>query len=183
VDQAQPAISVRPASSQSLVTSVDKAFDLCEALSREPGGMSLSELARVVKLPRPSVHRLLAVLKRRGYVRQDGGTQRYSLGMRLLELSFRSLGRSDLRLHAVAVLREYAAASGARVFLAVPASGEVTYVWQPEGGGAAMRTVYGREMPAHCSRYFGAAEARAGRRLSCLELTGPRDVARGSLAA
>jgi DNA-binding IclR family transcriptional regulator len=157
---------------------VDKAFDVCEALSHEPGGVSLSDLARALKQPRPSVHRLLSVLKRRGYVRQDEETQRYSLGVKMLELSFRSLGRSELRLHAYPVLRDYAATSGARVFLAVPSAGEVTYFWQPEGGDPAMRTAYGREMPAHCSVYFDGDGGRAGRRLSCLRLDDPRDVRR-----
>ncbi len=160
------------------MTSVDKAFDVCEALSHEPGGMSLSDLARALKQPRPSVHRLLSVLKRRGYVRQDEDTQRYSLGIKMLELSFRSLGRSELRLHAYPVLRDYAATSGAHVFLSVPSAGEVTYCWQPEGGDPAMRTTYGREMPAHCSLYFAGDRGRAGRRLSCLRLAEPRDVTR-----
>ena len=33
-----------------------------------------------------------------------------------------------------------------------------------------MRTVFGREMPAHCALYFDAAQATR-RRLSCLKLT------------
>ncbi len=164
------------------MTSVDKAFDVCEALSHEPGGMSLSDLARTLKQPRPSVHRLLTVLKRRGYVRQDEETQRYSLGIKMLELSYRSLGRSELRLHAYPVLRDYAATSGAHVFLAVPSAGEVTYIWRPEGGDPAMRTAYGKEMPGHCSLYFEGDGQRAGRCLSCLRLTESREVTRGAEA-
>lgn len=157
------------------LTSVDKAFDVCEALSHEPAGMSVSELARALKLPRPTAHRLLAVLRRRGYVRQDEETQKYSLGSKMLDLCFRLLGRSELRLHAYPILRDYAMQSGHRTFLSVPASGEVTYIWSaPEG--MAMRTVYGREMPAHCSLYFDAAHGN--RRLSCLRLAEPRDIPR-----
>ena len=158
------------------VTSVDKAFEVCEALSHEPAGMSLSELARSLKLPRPTVHRLLAVLRRRGYVRQDEETQKYSLGIKLLDLCFRLLGRSELRLHAYPVLRDYAVHSGFRTFLAVPASGEVTYIWNAGPEEVAMRTVYGREMPAHCSLYF--EQGAGSRRLSCLRLGEPRDVGR-----
>jgi IclR family transcriptional regulator, KDG regulon repressor len=178
VDSSLAPPSPRPATAAGSPTSVDKAFDVCEALSREPGGMSLSDLARALKQPRPSVHRLLGVLKRRGYVRQDEETQHYSLSVKWLDLSFRSLGRSELRLHAYHVLKEYAAQSGSRVFLAVPADGEVTYIWRPEDGEVAMRTVYGREMPAHCSLYFTGDRGRASRRLSCLRLGEPRDIAR-----
>lgn len=162
-------------------TSIDKAFDVCEVLSLEPAGMSLSDLARALKQPRPSVHRLLTVLKRRGYVRQDEETQRYALGPKMLDLSFRMLGRSELRLHAYPVLRDYATQSGFHTFLSVPAAGEVTYIWRAEGGDAAMRTVYGREMPAHCSLYFdGRVATQAPRRLSCLRLAETRDVARSA---
>jgi DNA-binding IclR family transcriptional regulator len=170
-------------------TSIDKAFDVCEVLSAEPAGMSLSDLARALKQPRPSVHRLLTVLKRRGYVRQDEETQRYALGPKMLDLCYRMLGRSELRLHAYPVLRDYATHSGYHTFLSVPSAGEVTYIWRSEAGDVAMRTAYGREMPAHCSGYFngnGAAGAtpkpaeanRAIRRLSCLKLVESRDVSR-----
>jgi DNA-binding IclR family transcriptional regulator len=152
--QASPDLTRRaPAAGAS--TSVDKAFDVCEALSLEPGGMSLSDLSRALKQPRPSVHRLLTVLKRRGYVRQDEETQRYSLGVKTLDLSFRMLGRSELRMHAYPVLKDYAAYSGCASFLAVPASGEVTAVHRSNASDVAMSTVYGREMPAHCAQYFG----------------------------
>ncbi len=165
----------QPASAS--LTSIDKAFEVCEALSHEPGGMSLSDLAASLKLPRPTVHRLLAVLRRRGYVRQDEETQRYSLGIKLLDLCFRMLGRSELRLHAYPILRDYAVQSGFRTFLAVPGSGEVTYIWNAADE-VAMRTVYGREMPAHCSVYFDPAPG--SRRLSCLRLAEARDIARSA---
>ncbi len=158
-------------------TSVDKAFEVCETLSGAPGGMSLTDLARALKQPRPSVHRLLALLKRRGYVRQDEETQRYSLTLKMLDLCFRLLGRSELRLHAYPVLRDYVLRTGHRTFIAIPAASEVTYVWTAGPDEVAMKTVYGREMPAHCSIYFDRAQAT--RRLSCLKLMTAADVRRG----
>jgi DNA-binding IclR family transcriptional regulator len=137
-------------------TSIDKALDVCEALSRAPRGMSLAELGRALQQPPPTLHRLLAVLKRRGYVRQDEETQRYGLTLRMLDLSFQLLGRSELRLHAYPVLREFVLRSGARSFLRVPAQDEVTYVWATGPDEVAMRAVYGRAVPAHgtCAPVF-----------------------------
>jgi DNA-binding IclR family transcriptional regulator len=169
-----------PVHARTQPTSIDKAFDVCEALSLEPAGMSLSDLARTLKQPRPSVHRLLAVLRRRGFVRQDEETQRYALGPKMLDLCFRMLGRSELRLHAYPVLRDYATQSGFHTFLSVLSAGEVTYVWRSDAGDAAMRTSYGREMPAHCALYFNGNGGAASRRLSCLRLAEPRDVSRGA---
>lgn len=157
-------------------TSLDKALEVCEALSGAPRGLSLKDLARSVKQPAPTVHRLLSVLKRRGYVRQDEETQRYSLALKMLDLSFRLLGRSELRLHAYPVLREYVLRTGQRGFVAIPSTGEVTYIWSTGPDEVAMRTVYGKEMPGHCSIYFN--QAQATRRLSCLRLATVSDVAR-----
>ncbi|HWI20183.1 MAG TPA: helix-turn-helix domain-containing protein [Vicinamibacterales bacterium] len=160
------------------MTSVDKALEVCEVLSGMPRGMSLSDLARALRQPASTVHRLLAVLKKRGYVRQDDETQRYGLTLKMLDLSFRSLGQSELRLHAYPIMREYVLRTPYRGFIAIPASGEVTYVWSTGPDEVAMRTVYGKQMPGHCAIYFSPAstEAVAGkprqatRRLSCLRL-------------
>ena len=157
-------------------TSIDKALEVCETLSLSPAGMALTDVARAVSLPRPSVHRLLAILKRRGYVRQDEESQRYSLTLKMLDLSFRLLGRSELRLHAYPVLREYVLRGRPRSFVAVPAAGEVTYIWAAGPDEAAMRTAYGKQMPAHCAEYFDGANP-GSRRLSCLRLGRAGDVA------
>src|SRR5262245_44491032 len=136
------------------LTSIEKALEVCELLSGQPRGVSLSDLARSLRQPASTVHRLLGVLKRRGYVRQDEETQRYALTLKMLDLSFKSLGRSELRLHAYPVMREHVLATSHRGFIAIPAAGEVTYLWRSGPDEVAMHTVYGREMPSHCSLYF-----------------------------
>lgn len=163
----------RPGSRPTTLTSIEKALDVCDALSLAPDGHSVSELARVLKQPPATVHRLLAVLKRRGIVQQDEDTSRYRLGLKMLDLSFRALGRSELRLHAYPALREHVLRTGVRAFLAVPREGEVTYIWSTGPDAVAMHTVYGREMPGHCAMYF---EAGSARRLSCLRLERAADV-------
>jgi hypothetical protein len=76
------------------------------------------------------------------------------------------------------VLREYVLRTGLRSFIAVPAAGEVTYVWSAGPDEVAMHTAYGREMPGHCFIYFDPLHAT--RRLSCLRLVKPADVARSA---
>ena len=155
----------RPAN---VTTSIDKAFEVCEVLSGQPRGVSLSDLARTLRQPPSTVHRLLTVLKKRGYVRQEEDTQRYALTLKMLDLSFRSLGRSELRLHAYPHMREYVLSTSHRGFIAIPACGEVTYLWRSGPDEVAMHTVYGREMPSHCALYFSPRQAT--RRLTCLKL-------------
>jgi hypothetical protein len=79
-------------------------------------------------------------------VRQDEETLRYSLSLKMLDLSFVALGRSELRLHAYPVLREYVLKTGERGFVAIPSAGEVTYIWSTGADEVTMRTVYGKRM-------------------------------------
>ena len=153
-------------------SSLEKALELCEILATADHGFSIKDLARTTDQPPSSVHRQLATLKRRGYVRQDDDTARYSLTLKMLDLSFRLLGRSELRLHAYPVLREFVLRHGVRTFLAVPAKGEVTYVWKAGPDEVNVHTAYGRTMPSHCVIFFDGA---GGRRLSCIRLGQPRD--------
>ncbi len=127
-------------------TSLEKALDVCESLSGAQRGMTITELSRTLRQPAPTVHRLLGVLKRRGFVRQDEDTSRYSLTLKMLDLSFRLLGRSELRLHAYPVLREFVLKTGLRAFIAVPAAGEVTYLWSAGPDEVGMHTT----MAARC---------------------------------
>lgn len=155
-------------------TSIDKALDLIEMLSEVPQGLPLRDLVSRATLPAPTVHRLLAVLRRRGFVRQDPDTGRYGLTLKVLDLSFRYLNRSELRLHAYPALREYTSRSPVRAFVASPADGEVSYVWGGHEDGPAMYTAYGKPMPGHCSMFYSDAQAR---RLSCARLCSQGDVA------
>ena len=155
-------------------TSLEKALEICEALSASARGLSLRELSRTLGIPAPTVHRLLNVLKRRGYVRQDEETARYSLTLKMLDLSFRLMGRSELRLHAYPVLREHVLRTSQRAFFAVPAGGEVTYIWSAGPDEIGTYTAYGREMPGHCAMFF----TEGTRRLSCVRMTHPHDATR-----
>ncbi|MCC6164315.1 MAG: helix-turn-helix domain-containing protein [Acidobacteria bacterium] len=157
-------------------TSAEKTLHLLEVLSGEPGGMALRDLARTTGLPPATAHRLLTVLRRRGFVRQDGEGGRYVLTLKLLDLSFRYLNGSELRLHAYPSLREYATQTTARAFVSLPA-GEVTYVWSNQDEAAAMYTAYGKTMPGHCSLYFTEGQQR---RLNCARLCATGDVARST---
>lgn len=156
-------------------TSVDKALDLLEALSDEPQGVALGALAARVHMPAPTAHRLLGVLRRRGFVHQEAESGRYALTLKVLDLSFKYLRRSELRLHAYPALRAYTSRKPARAFVAAPAEGEVTYVWGAQDEAPAMYSAYGKPMPSHCSMFFSGDQAR---RLSCARLCAAGDVAR-----
>ncbi|HNY68501.1 MAG TPA: helix-turn-helix domain-containing protein, partial [Bacillota bacterium] len=63
------------------VRSVERAFDILECFSFQQRELTLTEIARAVNLPVPTVHRLVGVLERRGWLKQDERTGLYSLGL------------------------------------------------------------------------------------------------------
>ena len=79
-------------------------------------------------------------------------------------------------MHAYPIMREYVLRTPYRGFIAIPSSGEVTYVWSTGPDEVAMRTVYGKEMPGHCAMYFSPRQAT--RRLSCLRLAAPAELSK-----
>lgn len=75
------------------VRAVERALDvlLCFVAGHEWG---LTEIAGRVGLHKSTVHRLLATLEDRGFVKRDAATEKYRLGLSVLELSA-NLSRSD----------------------------------------------------------------------------------------
>ena len=68
------------------VQSVERALELLEALVEPGEGRGVSELARATGLPVATIHRLLATMAARGYVRQDTARHKYTLGSHLIKL-------------------------------------------------------------------------------------------------
>lgn len=62
---------------------LERALDILEALSASTSGLGISEIAGITRLPVSTVHRLLKVLKRRGYASQDPETRKYHVLRRL----------------------------------------------------------------------------------------------------
>jgi len=65
----------------------DRALAIIELLASNAGGMLLKDVAETLDIPLSATHRVLADLKDAGYVRQDGGGERYLLTAKLLTLS------------------------------------------------------------------------------------------------
>lgn len=99
--------------------SIERGFDVIETLARADGAQGVSDLARVVHLDKATVHRILSVLARRGYVRQDHLTRRYVVHSRLIELSAQVLSKADMAERARPFLAEMVARTQQSAHLAV----------------------------------------------------------------
>jgi DNA-binding IclR family transcriptional regulator len=69
------------------VKSAQRALDIVELLADAADGLTLSDVAQRLSLPKSSVHGLLHTLRQRGYVSLDENRRTYHLGWRLWELS------------------------------------------------------------------------------------------------
>jgi IclR family transcriptional regulator, acetate operon repressor len=110
------------------VQSVERALDVLDALTQDPGEFGVSELAEATGLPLPTIHRLLSSIVEHGYARQDPGTKKYALGSKALRLGD-AAGRM-WRTWFQPYLQELGKLSGETCNLAVLEQGYVVYVAQ-----------------------------------------------------
>lgn len=137
---------------QPKVQSVDRTFDLLEALASRRSATGISELAGVVGLHVSTVHRLLATLVARGYVRQDPESSRYHLGSRIFALSSAADIHLDLRLVARPYLERLMRQSGETANLVTADDNEVIYLDQVASMHLVkMFTAPGMRVPFYCT--------------------------------
>jgi len=128
------------------VQTVGRAIDLLEALVAAGGSASLSELAKAAAIPLPTIHRLMATLMDRGYVRRLP-SRRYSLGPRLIRVG--EVAGIQLGSTARPYLERVAAEVGESVNLAMMDRDKAVYIAQAS--------------PANTMRMF----TEVGRRVFC----------------
>lgn len=135
------------------VQSVDRVFDILEALSLYPTGISLSELSNAVNLNISTTHRLLNTLAARGYVRKDITSGKYRMTLRLFEISSRC--SHALNLLAISKnLLEYLANSVKETVHLVERDGcDVVYLYkfEPLQHMVNMASVVGCRNPMYCT--------------------------------
>ena len=117
---------------------------------RSSRGLRLTEIAQKCGLEKSTVHRLLATLAAEGLVDQDPESDRYRLGLTLLELGMAVHQRLDIRSEALPVLRELSERADDTVHLGVPREAHVVYLEKVESRHAVqMRSRVGERMPLH----------------------------------
>ncbi len=125
-----------PGSAQDEVgTAVDKALSIMELVARAPAPLTLAAIAAHWGMPKPTAHRLVQILVRRGYVRQDLD-RLYLAGPRTLELGRFARARFDYARVARPLMTELQLETGKTVQFGTSDDFEVRCVEQIEGGGA-----------------------------------------------
>jgi IclR family acetate operon transcriptional repressor len=139
------------------VQSVDRALDLLEALATADGEVAITALATRTGLHVSTVHRLLATLLKRGYVRQNPDTSRYYAGAKLATLTEGRSRFGELRLRARPLLRTLTEATRETANLVVLDDVQAVYIETiPSPQVVRLFTTVGNRTPLHAT---GAGKA------------------------
>jgi IclR family pca regulon transcriptional regulator len=117
-----------------LVNSLSKGLRVLEAFSAERNEMTLSEVARAAGIDPGTAFRMLNTLVMLGYVARVPGSKRFRLTLKVVDLGFHAIGRSDLRELARPILRSLVDEISEAASLGVLDGGDVLYVERVRAG-------------------------------------------------
>jgi len=134
------------------VSATLRAFDLVCALARSDAPPSLDDLTRASGLPRPTVHRMLALLAAAGFTLRDPVARGWTAGPRLHALAADLQRNSRHRSQRVAVLRELVDEIGETCNFTMLDGDAVLYVERVETSSPLrLHMEPGCRVPLHCT--------------------------------
>lgn len=98
----------------------------------------MMEMARKLKMNRSTLYRIISALTETGFVKKDPDTQKYSLGLKIIELAGNILGKMEVREVARPILQKLVQTTKETVHLGVlnrdgGSGGEVIYIDKVDG--------------------------------------------------
>jgi DNA-binding IclR family transcriptional regulator len=137
---------------QPLNKSLIKALSIMESFKNQPHELSFSEIVSLNKMDKSSVQRLVQTLRHSSYIVQPSEGQKYSLGIRVLDLAYAFLQSHPLIERVGPYIAELRQASGERVDLSIPDGTDLVYILRMQS----KRDRYalalpGRRLPLYCT--------------------------------
>ncbi len=137
-------------SKDSSSTAVVRALAILEACAQRSDGLTNSDISRRLGMPKSSASYILRTLERRGYLRREGESGKYRLGLKVLSLGRHALAGFDIGKIALPVLRSLVDRTQLTAHLAVLDHGEAVYIEKADAPGfIKMDTWVGRRMRIH----------------------------------
>lgn len=140
-----------PVAERNTVQVVHRTAAILGSLRRESDGLSLSQIAERVGLPRSTVHRLVAALEQERYVVPATGSRGFRLGPALASLAWTAARDLTALIHPFLI--ELSLELNETVDLAVREHDHVLFVDQVPAASQRLRAVsaVGSAFPAHCT--------------------------------
>jgi IclR family transcriptional regulator, pca regulon regulatory protein len=121
-------------SQKNTVQSLAKGFRVLEAFTAQEPELTMAEVARRAEMDNATAFRLLNTLVETGYVHRVPDTRKFRLGLKVLDLGFNAIARSDLRTHARPVLRSLVGEINEAASIGVLDGADVIYVERIQAG-------------------------------------------------
>ncbi len=138
--------------SEKVNSGVDKTLNVLEAVAQNAKGLSLAELVKTTGIAKTTAFRILEILAAREYVTRNAENERYTIGIKAVEVGLSGLAGQDLVDVSMPYLQELSATLGETSFLAVYNEGEVVYLYKAEGTGSIQTTArLGSRRPSYCT--------------------------------
>jgi DNA-binding IclR family transcriptional regulator len=163
---------------RSLVKSLGKALAIIESIAAVDHPLTISEIAMLTRVPRPTAHRLVQTLISADYLRSDPIDGRVSIGFAPITIAARAMDNDRVRMEALPHLQTLAQETGERSNLGCLFRHQVLYLAGVEKPSLpSVRTRFGRIVSAHaCS--VGKAIAAFLPEADVLELVNARPLVR-----
>lgn len=134
------------------VQSVDRALEIIDILQDEPQGLGVTSLSKKMGVSKSTIYRLLSSLLNKEYVRKNRETQKYHLGLRLMQLGQTVTNQIDIRQIASPVMERLVQDTGETVHLVVQNGNEIVYIDKIESQATIrMFSNIGKRAPMHCT--------------------------------
>jgi IclR family transcriptional regulator, acetate operon repressor len=129
-----------------------RAFSILEIVARVDRPAPLSEIVELVRLPAPTVFRILSMLEAAGLVQREPGGKTYSVGHRLARFGLDIMTNNSVRAERRAILRRVVDEIGETCNLAMFGGDEIIYIDRVETDWQLRADLKpGSRVPLHCT--------------------------------
>ncbi|WP_432383173.1 IclR family transcriptional regulator [Duganella sp. P38] len=123
-----------PADAKNTVQSLAKGFKVLQAFTAQEPELTMAEVARKAGLDNATAFRFLNTLVSLGYVDKVDNSRLFRLSLKVLDLGFHAIGRSDLRTRARPILRGLVGEVNEAASIGVLDGSSVMYVERVQAG-------------------------------------------------
>lgn len=134
------------------VQTLERSLDILEVLAQAEEPLGVTEIGSRINLHKSTVHRIIGTLCYRGYVEKEKDTDRYRLGLKIMELGISCVNDLEIRAVAEPYLAEVVKRFDETVHLVLFDDAEIVYIDKKESSQViGMRSHVGKRAPMHCT--------------------------------
>jgi len=135
-----------------MIKVLNKSFSILNIFLEQKSPISMTEISRKLNFNLSTVQRIIETLRYGGYIEQDPISQKYQLGLKLLELGMAKFHQISLIKEATPYLKELVGKFNETVHLGILEDIDVLYLAKEESSQIVRMVSYvGSRAPVHCT--------------------------------